>query len=1142
MINKIRIQKILMKGLLTVYFMLFVLTGFSQNTMQLTLQTGHSDDIQALAFSEDGKYLASGGKDNVIIVWDFLLGKEIRRLKGHTGPINDLKFINNGILISAGEDGKIVFWDLVKGKAIRVLNNKSGVRSIDVNSDNTLLVSAGPTLSLKIWSLTDTTLVPYDKFYDVCSTVAFNPKGDEVIFSMGAKKNRGTYLFNVNSKDAKKISDVKANSCTFDKTGAEAVFSFLHSTKLCEFDLQKSRFRYTRPGDYARFHFLHVVVSPDNSMIAAGNNDNCIYIFDRQSGKRKSVIYGFQLPPLDLKFHPLKNDLIVFTEGKAIIVWNVKENKLIRKIESSVSPVTAAGVNADGKFIAFAGTDNSVKVYDLKNNIKTNYFPGHNANISGVSFVSATDTIVSAGLDNRMHYWQLNDTNQKRAIKVARNPMVLLDKIVSAAIPLSVGGNMLTMFFLGKSFFIKNYETLNTIAESKDKKYTATGGGGWRGFTSAFVPRNFPIYIYNNKTQKREYKLWGHYYRIKSLAFSCNNDFLASCGENESIMKIWDLKRKKLIDLYYNPYHISALVFNNTNDSLAFTDIAQNVVLFDIKKDTAIKLSLGRAPLFFNNTGNRIFFQDQHYNIVQYDLVTRKVLNTFSGHNDLISSASLVEDGSRMVTASWDGTVKLWDVAEGKEIATFIALNETDYIVKSPDNYYFATKKAKKEIGFSSGIKFYPFEQFDLKYNRPDILLQRIGHASPELVDAYRQAYKKRLQRMHFTEDIFNADLHLPEINIINRDSLELKSASKNIVLNICAKDSKYKLDRINIWVNDVPLLGISGIDLRDLQTDSVTKKIPIELSSGMNKIQLSCLNEKGVESLKETIELNYENKNEKHDLYIIAMSVSNYKDTRFNLAYAGKDGRDMVKLFESEKANYNHVYDDTLFDKNATIEKFSDIKQKLMGSKVDDEVIVFISGHGLLNDSLDFYFATYDCDFEHPDKRGISYESIENLLDGIPARKKLLMMDACHSGEVDKEELIVKDTNMMLADGSRGGLKTYSYKGINIIKDNHMGLTNSFELMQELFTNLNRGSGAMVISAAAGKGYALESKEWNNGVFTYAVINGLRNKSADLNKDGKVNVSELRDYVVSEVVKLTNGAQRPTCRKDNTDFDFRIW
>jgi hypothetical protein len=57
---------------------------------------------------------------------------------------------------------------------------------------------------------------------------------------------------------------------------------------------------------------------------------------------------------------------------------------------------------------------------------------------------------------------------------------------------------------------------------------------------------------------------------------------------------------------------------------------------------------------------------------------------------------------------------------------------------------------------------------------------------------------------------------------------------------------------------------------------------------------------------------------------------------------------------------------------------------------------------------------------------------------------------------------------------------------------------------MQELFSGFNRGSGAVIISAAAGNSYALESDKWNNGVFTYSVIHGLASKKADDNIDGK--------------------------------------
>ncbi len=60
---------------------------------------------------------------------------------------------------------------------------------------------------------------------------------------------------------------------------------------------------------------------------------------------------------------------------------------------------------------------------------------------------------------------------------------------------------------------------------------------------------------------------------------------------------------------------------------------------------------------------------------------------------------------------------------------------------------------------------------------------------------------------------------------------------------------------------------------------------------------------------------------------------------------------------------------------------------------------------------------------------------------------------------------------------------------------------------MQELFTNLNRGSGAVVISAAAGDSYAMESDEWQNGVFTYSILQGLQSGDADANDNGEITV-----------------------------------
>jgi uncharacterized caspase-like protein len=95
---------------------------------------------------------------------------------------------------------------------------------------------------------------------------------------------------------------------------------------------------------------------------------------------------------------------------------------------------------------------------------------------------------------------------------------------------------------------------------------------------------------------------------------------------------------------------------------------------------------------------------------------------------------------------------------------------------------------------------------------------------------------------------------------------------------------------------------------------------------------------------------------------------------------------------------------------------------------------------------------------------------------------------------------------------------------------------------MQELFTNVTKGSGAVIISAAAGSGYALEYRELEHGVFTYCILEGLKDYAADLNSDKEISVTELNDYISINVGRYTGGKQKPTSRCENPENNFRIW
>jgi hypothetical protein len=129
----------------------------------------------------------------------------------------------------------------------------------------------------------------------------------------------------------------------------------------------------------------------------------------------------------------------------------------------------------------------------------------------------------------------------------------------------------------------------------------------------------------------------------------------------------------------------------------------------------------------------------------------------------------------------------------------------------------------------------------------------------------------------------------------------------------------------------------------------------------------------------------------------------------------------------------------------------------------------------------------------------------------------------------LDKDDLSDYFRVQHQLDSTQKGLKPVERKSAS-------GNTkNSFELMQELFANINLGTGATIISAAAGTQLALEKGELRNGVFTYSILECMRHKR-------HIQLSQLRKYVYDRVRELTQGKQVPTTRNETRVIDWDVW
>lgn len=493
----------------------------------------------------------------------------------------------------------------------------------------------------------------------------------------------------------------------------------------------------------------------------------------------------------------------------------------------------------------------------------------------------------------------------------------------------------------------------------------------------------------------------------------------------------------------------------------------------------------------------------------------------------------------------------------------------------------------------------YSFDQFDLKFNRPDVILQK-------LIDVnFKLQTKEKIQNnikylLKFAEK--RAKLNgLPAINAERntldkgvRISVEIRKQMNQILeINIKQTNKDKKIIGYKIFINGVPIYGNYIKKTYPNSEDQInTSEFEIvesvTLSPGQNKIETSAFTEDGIESPRESISITYTPPtHRKPNLYFVGIGIDDYNVSSTGgldaLTYAVKDSKELATAFASVgKKSFGKVYTKLLTDKEVSQESIQTLREFLSHSQVDDHVILFLSGHGIrkdtkvqdlliafgdkipehykLRDKSDiddvYYYMTSNSHVDRPWEKAIPLDSIRNLVNGIPSRQKIMFVDTCQSGEkldLDEQAIVSLSRNVEIRK-TRG--KKAQTRGIKLVTignslENQENMeqhifqsavkANAQKEMSELFPELRRGTGTIEISAATGVQSALESSEWKNGAFTYVIKEAiLKGKAKD--KNGNITAQSLRSYVLDEVERLTDGQQTPMVTRDIAGRDFVIF
>lgn len=113
---------------------------------------GHQGDIHTLAFSPDGKLLASASADTKVKIWDIETGTLLRTLS-NVYVVYDVAFSPDGILLAAAGEGAVKLWEVASGRLLRTLPHDDELMAVAFSPDGTLLASGGYDNKIYLWGL-----------------------------------------------------------------------------------------------------------------------------------------------------------------------------------------------------------------------------------------------------------------------------------------------------------------------------------------------------------------------------------------------------------------------------------------------------------------------------------------------------------------------------------------------------------------------------------------------------------------------------------------------------------------------------------------------------------------------------------------------------------------------------------------------------------------------------------------------------------------------------------------------------------------------------------------------------------------------------------------------------------------------------
>lgn len=599
-----------------------------------TFSLGHTNPVNSIAFSPDGRWALSGSSENTVRLWDVDAGRCRRVLEGHSASVWAVAWSPDGQLaLSGSSDGAIRVWDVNSGRCIRVVEGHSSyVLSVAWSPDGRLALSGSHDHTIRLWDVdSGRCLRVLEGHASPVLSVAWSPFGWLAL----SGSNDRTVRF---------------------------------------WDLENGE----------RLHVLHghagkissVAWSPDGRNAISGSSDNTARLWDVGSGRCLRILEGHTASILSVAWRPNGAHVLSSSSDTTIRLWDVFKGRSLRILEGHTDIVSSVAWSPDGRRALSASRDITLRLWEVNRGRCLNVLQGHTARIWGGAWSPDGRSALSGSDDSTVRLWEMDSGRCLRVLKghTARTWSVAWSPDGRRALSGSAD-NTLRLWDLDSGHCLRVLEghtaSVLCVAWSPDGQYALSGSAN----------NSLRLWAVDGGRSVRIFK--GHTNDVFGVAWSPDGQYALSSSADNSV-QLWQVDNGHCLRVFDGHTDSVLSVAWSPDGRHVLSCSADNTVrVWEVDSGRCLRVLEGHTSrvwsVAWSSDGRRALSGSDDNTVRVWEVDDGECLHVLQGHTASVVSVAWTMGSQAASSQAANGVMRLWNLQDGVELTPRSATRDAPF-------------------------------------------------------------------------------------------------------------------------------------------------------------------------------------------------------------------------------------------------------------------------------------------------------------------------------------------------------------------------------------------------------------------------------------------------------------------------------